>query len=58
MVSSSVTEEPSSATECLVLLLGADTQGTAQSGDGGEAALFEDAIESDEGALVGDVGGV
>jgi hypothetical protein len=58
MVSSSVTEEPSSATECLVLLLGADTLGTARSGDGGEAALSEDADEGDEGALVRDVGGV
>jgi hypothetical protein len=58
MVSSSVVEDPSSATECLVLRLGAGTQGTARSGGGGEATLAEDADEGDEGALVEDVRGV
>jgi hypothetical protein len=58
MVSSSVVEDPSSATVCLVLHLGVGAQGTIRSGGDGEAALPKDADDDGEGALIGDVGGV
>jgi hypothetical protein len=58
MVSPSVAEDPSSATECLVLHLGVGAQGTVRSYGGGEATLPEDADDDNEGALIRDVGGV
>jgi hypothetical protein len=55
-VSSSVTEEPSSATVCLELRLTICAHGIECGGGDGEVDLVEEAGGDDEGAWTGDVG--
>jgi hypothetical protein len=56
IVSSSVVEDPSSATTCLVLCLTIGAHGIESGGDGDEEVLVEGALGDDEEARTGDVG--
>jgi hypothetical protein len=56
IVSSSVAEEPSSATACLVLRLTLGAHGIERGGGDGEVDLVEEAGDDDEEAWTGDVG--
>jgi hypothetical protein len=58
IVSSSVAEDPSSATTCLVLCLTICAHGIESGGDSEEEVLVEGALGDDEEAQTGDVGGV
>jgi hypothetical protein len=58
IVSSSVAEDPSSVTTCLLLCLTIGAQGIVHDSVGGEGAEAEDAGSVGEEARMGDVGGV
>jgi hypothetical protein len=58
IVSSSVVEDPSSATACLVLCLTIGAHGTESGSGDGEEDLAKVAGGDDEEAHIGDVGGV